>query len=150
MSHHTASPEEFHRIITDFMAGNGTRDPERFNSFLDPTLVSCSAEDQTLRISIRTQRRMENPRGGLHGGIAASLADYAMGVLTLGLCGGSIPSTVSLSLDYIRPVPPDAVLVMEAVCLKAGKTIVHLTASGWLENAPDQAVIAASGTYYIP
>ena len=54
----------------------------RINDMLAPTLIACSAEEQTLELSFHVRGWMCNPKGTLHGGMMATMMDMTMGMHT--------------------------------------------------------------------
>ena len=99
----------------------------RINDMLAPTLIACSAEEQTLELSFHVRGWMCNPKGTLHGRIMATMMDMTMGMLTRFCRKTNAVSTVSLSLNYLRPVREGAVSV-RAHIRKAGRAVVFAEA----------------------
>ena len=99
----------------------------RINDMLAPTLIACSAEEQTLGLSFHVRGWMCNPKGTLHGGMMATMMDMTMGMLTRFCRKTNAVSTVSLSLNYLRPVREGAVSVCAHI-RKAGRTVVFAEA----------------------
>lgn len=80
--------------------------------------------DGSYQLAIRFGPAHANTRGGLHGGVIATLADNAMG-LTLALSGSGEPPgfvTTSLSVDYISAAKQGQWVVVAPRLIKRGKT----------------------------
>ena len=74
------------------------------NDLLSPSLAACSAEEKTLPLTFPLRSLMLNPKGTLHGGIMTTMLDMAMGMLARYERKANLVSTVSLSVDFLRPV----------------------------------------------
>lgn len=79
--------------------------------------------DGSYQLAIRFGDAHANSRGGLHGGVIATLADNAMG-LTLSLSPGGTPKgfvTTSLSVDYLDAAKAGQWVVIAPRLIKRGK-----------------------------
>lgn len=82
-------------------------------------------------------------RGVVQGGVVAALLDYALAFCVLArLPAGDTHATVSLTVNYLRPVPAGPVRV-EAVAERMGQQVAH--ASARLLVGPER-VLAATAT----
>ena len=97
------------------------------NDLLSPSLAACSAEEKTLTLSFPLRSWMLNPKGTLHGGIMTTMLDMAMGMLARYERKANLVSTVSLSVDFLRPVRADTATVSAHV-RKAGRAVVFTEA----------------------
>ncbi len=90
--------------------------------------------------------RFANPMGGLHGGIAATLLDSAMGCAAMTvLPPGKMYTTLTIEVKYLRAVPLDgSELTAEGVVVHAGRR--QITVDGTLTNAAGKPVATASST----
>ena len=92
-----------------------------FDSLLGMEVSKVHPDGITLRCQVR--KRLLNKAGALHGGVAASLADAAVGVAIHHRFGGTRPiSTVELKVNYFRPVLKGAVFA-RARLLRIGSTL---------------------------
>jgi uncharacterized protein (TIGR00369 family) len=92
-----------------------------FNRVLGVALSRLHADGITLRCKVR--KDLLNSHGALHGGVAASLADVAVGVAISRHCRGTRPiSTVELKVNYLRPVR-EGTLFARARLLRIGATL---------------------------
>ena len=92
-----------------------------FNALLGMELSRVHSDGLTLSCKIR--KKLLNSRGALHGGVAASLADAAVGVALSHRFRGTRPiSTVELKVNYFRPVTEGA-LFARARLLRIGSTL---------------------------
>lgn len=114
-----------------------------FDSLLGMEVSKIHSDGITLRCQVR--KKLLNLAGALHGGVAASLADAAVGVAIHHRFGGKRPiSTVELKVNYFRPVLKGAVFA-RARLLRVGSTLcvgrVDLT------DEQDRVIGAALVTY---
>ena len=82
---------------------------------------------QTITIEFACEEWMQNAAGYVHGGIQAVCADQTTGCLAAVLCD-SFAATVSLSMNYLRPVPAKGAMVIKAYAVHLGRTNAHLRA----------------------
>jgi uncharacterized protein (TIGR00369 family) len=92
-----------------------------FDSLLGMEVSKLHPDGITLRCKVREE--LLNLAGALHGGVAASLADAAVGVAIHHRFGGKRPiSTVELKVNYFRPVLKGT-LFARARLLRIGSTL---------------------------
>jgi acyl-CoA thioesterase len=114
-----------------------------FDSLLGMEVSKVHPDGITLSCQVR--KRLLNLAGALHGGVAASLADAAVGVAIHHRFGGKRPvSTVELKVNYFRPVLKGTVFA-RARLLRIGSTLCV----GRVDLTDDQrhAVGTAIATY---
>ena len=73
----------------------------------DVFLVEEDGPAGSLLFACRTEQSMSNPMGIVHGGVTASLVDTCMGVACTAQSGGLPTPTVTMTVNYARPVPLD-------------------------------------------
>ncbi|MDQ4087115.1 MAG: PaaI family thioesterase [Pseudomonadota bacterium] len=89
-------------------------------------LVSEDPEAGMIEIAFRPDGRMLNPQGTVQGGFVAAMLDDTMGPALVSMSGGkTMPSTVDLTVSFIRPVRPGRVVGRGRV-VRAGRAIVFL------------------------
>ena len=92
-----------------------------FNGMLGIEISRLHDDGVTLRCKVRQE--LLNSHGALHGGVAASLADVAVGVAIHRHSAGTRPiSTVELKVNYFRPVK-EGTLFARARLLRIGSTL---------------------------
>ena len=80
----------------------------------------------TIEVAFRPDERMLNPQGSVQGGFVAAMLDDTMGPALVSMTGGkTMPSSVDLTVSFIRPVRPGRILGRGRV-VKAGRSIVFL------------------------
>ena len=121
------------RVFREICRSDGFCGPDtpcsehRINDMLSPSFSACSAEEKTLTLTFPLRDWMLNPKGTLHGGIMSTMLDMTMGMLTRYERKTNLVSTVSLSVDFLRPVRADSAAVCAHI-RKAGRTIVFAEA----------------------
>lgn len=120
-----------------------------FNAMLDVAFESCDFEKKSLTVRVALKPWMANPGGILHGGVSASLMDYAMGLLCRYFGGGVMTPTVSMEVGYQRPGVIGGQLLVRADMTMCGFTLCHATGRAWMEGDEDKTVCTATGVYYV-
>ncbi len=103
----------------------------------------------TLLFSCRTDESMSNPMGIVHGGITASLVDTCMGVPCAAQCGGAPTPTITMTVNYARPVPLDANIWVRTRTVRVGNTSGQMWAEVFLAETPEEPLVTATGVYSI-
>lgn len=92
---------------------------------------------------------MSNPMGIVHGGVTASLVDTCMGVACTAQSGGLPTPTVTMTVNYARPVPLDREIRVRVRTLRIGFTSAQMSAEVFLPECPEEALATASGIYAV-
>lgn len=128
------STEQWLRAELDFI--NHTM-AHTLNGRLKAELSSCSDEERALTLRFPLQDWQVNGLGTLHGGMVNAMMDLAMSMAVYCFSRKSIPPTVSMTANYLRPVPMDGGCVL----IKA-----RLTSLGKRNaTAYCEAIVPASG-----
>ena len=112
----------------------------------DLTLTDCDGPAGSLMLSYQTKPWMANVWGVVHGGVIANLVDTCMGVTCAAQCGVITP-TISMTVNYARPVPLDAEVIVRTRTVRCGATSGQLCAEVCLAGQPDEPLVTASGAY---
>ena len=107
------------------------------NGRLAAELESCSDEEQELSLRFPLLDWQVNGLGTLHGGMVNAMLDLAMSMVVYCFSRKSIPPTVSMTTNYLRPVP------MEGGCVLIRARLTSLGRRN--ATAYSEAVIPASG-----
>ncbi len=93
-----------------------------FNRLLGIRVVRLHADGVTIECPVRAE--LLNVAGVLHGGVAATLADAAVGIaLTHHFGGKRAATTTELKINYLRPIP-DGKISARAHLLRVGSKLV--------------------------
>ena len=92
---------------------------------------------------------MCNPLGIVHGGVTAALVDTCMGITCAAQSGGMPTPTITMTVNYARPVPLDAELRVRTRTVRVGTASGQMWAEVSLAERPDEPLVTASGVYAI-
>ena len=137
------------RAFQDYFKQVAEAEPGTFNAMLSPELIRCNFEKRELVLGVEVQDWMRNPGGMLHGGISASLLDFAMGILCRYFSGGQMTPTVTMEISYLHPAPVQGRICISARLTKCGGTIANALSSLWAEGQEDRLLATATGVYYV-
>lgn len=112
----------------------------------DLTLLDCDGPSGSLTLGYATKPWMANVWGVVHGGVTAALVDSCMGI-TCGIQCGLITPTISMTINYARPVPLDASIVVRTRTIRCGATAGHIEAEVYPAGQPETLLVTASGAY---
>lgn len=113
-----------------------------------PQFISCDEKEQTFISLYRTDERMENPNGVLHGGLIATIMDNAMGILANYYGEERLTQTVSFQVSYLRPGILGEEVYVKARLTKRGKTMQYVSSEAWLAGKEDKLIATATGVYF--
>lgn len=141
--------EELYRRAQNLLA---LRSGQAARAWPDPsaalTLVDCDGPSGSLTLSCETQPWMANIMGIVHGGVTAALLDTSMGITCACQCG-SAPPTITLTLNYARPVPLEAAVHVRTRTVRIGRTTGQMAAELFLPDRPGEVLVTASGVFHI-
>ena len=142
------SQQGMERAIRDYLGQVKTQSDGTFNGMLAASLHACDYAGRTLVLRVETKSWMENPNNVVHGGVSAALLDMTMGTLCRYFSGGGMTPTVSMSVNYLHPVPVDRAILIGAELPMAGFTLCHAAARLWAEGQEDTPLCTATGVYF--
>ncbi|MGM9615468.1 MAG: PaaI family thioesterase [Oscillospiraceae bacterium] len=119
------------------------------NGRLKAELVSCSDAEKELTLRFPLQDWQVNGLGTLHGGMMNTMMDLAMSMAVYCFSRRSIPPTISMTANYLRPVPMDGGYVLIKTRLTS---LGRRNATAYCEAivpATGKAACTAIGTYAI-
>lgn len=123
--------------------------PESIGDLLHLEPLGYDPQRQEYLLHCETQPWMRNAHGTLHGGMCATVADQAMGVLAYCVKPGEgITPAIELHLNYHRPLIPGENVLARVRVLSVTKTLIHTAAELYRESAPDKLCISSNATYY--
>ena len=97
---------------------------------MKPLFLSCSAENRSLTLDFAAEDWMLNSKQTLHGGMLASMLDNTMGLAARFCCKTNRLSTVSLAVNYLRPLLPGEHVTVAAQVDQAGRRMIFLCLRG--------------------
>ena len=114
---------------------------------MKPLFLSCSAENRSLTLDFAAEDWMLNSKQTLHGGMLASMLDNTMGLAARFVCKTNRLSTVSLAVNYLRPVLPGEHVTVTAQVDKAGRRMIFLSGCVYAEDGKKAAT--ATGAFMV-
>ncbi len=118
------------------------------NGRLKGEFVSCDDGAKEIVIRYPLERWMVNGLGTLHGGMVNTMMDLVMSMVVYAFSRETIPPTVSMTTNYLRPVPMEEYVEIRARLTSLGKR----NATAYCEAVvPSSGKVActAIGTYAI-
>lgn len=114
------------KIAEQLKANEGKRfegSTSPFHRWLNPVIVKVNEGEVLLHYPLRDE--MFNPMNTLHGGVTAGIVDDAVGVALFSLGKKNFHSTIQNNIDYLAPVLRQEYVMVKALIIKNGKTMVH-------------------------
>lgn len=130
------------------LEGSGEHGP-RICDMMKKKLLSCSEEARTVTLAYEVEDWELNPNGAMHGGLIGAAVDTACGMLVRYISENLLASTVSLNVDYLRPVPGGDRLLVTAELVRLGGRIANLKAEAKRESDGETAALATA-VFYLP
>ena len=145
--HREITSEQMRQLVEAALASRlACSEPNLPNSYLAPRVVSCDGPRLQLELAFDTKSWMSNPMGIVHGGMTAVMLDTSMGLVCWSLCSHGTP-TISMTVNYTRPVPLNRTVHVRARMVVFGRTSSQLSAELYLPEAPDRVLAFGTGVY---
>ena len=116
------------------------------NGWVPLIFDSCDAEALSYVCHFDMRKEYANPNGVLHGGLIAFILDTSMGHFSC-IFADHITPTISMSVNYLRPIPVDRPIYIRVKLTKSGVNINYLTAEAYCADDPNRILATASGAY---
>ena len=133
------------RVYTAFCGEEGA--PCGLIGMLRPEFIACSAEHQTLTLGYAAEDWTLNPKRMLHGGMTATMLDNTLSLAARFYCRTNALSTVSLAVNYLRPVSAGEHVTVFAQVDKLGHRILFL--SGCVYTQDGKKAATATGSFMV-
>lgn len=133
------------RRMIDFR--NRDFDPSVFNLAFPVEIEECSGPERMVVFRYHTYPWMSNLNQVVHGGIIAAILDVSMATLNTALYDMVTP-TVSMTVNYARPVPLDVDILVKVCCASTGGSNAQLSAWMYLQGESYLPLATAVGVYH--
>ena len=144
---HQIETQELRRRVERFLGVRAEKSPQGIpDPSADLTLVDCDGAAGSLVLRYETKPWMSNIWGVVHGGVVANLVDSCMGITCAAQCGVITP-TISMTVNYARPVPLNAAEEVRTRTASCGAAIGQMYAEIYPAGQPDKLLVTASGAY---
>ena len=118
------------------------------NGRLKPELESYQEETQELTLKFPLEDWQVNGLGTLHGGMISTMMDLTMSMAIYCFSRQTIPPTISMTTNYLRPVPMEECVFIRARVTSLGKR--NATAyCGTVVPSSGKIACTAVGTYAV-
>ncbi len=121
---------------------------DSINTSLPLTFVKASYEQKTLEMSVEATPWTRNVSGIMHGGAIATAFDITMGLLCKAYANVSFSPTISLQINFCKPVPIGTCLHIQAKLSSVNRKFFQVQAEAWAEDNPDTILTTASAIFY--
>lgn len=123
--------------------------PDSIGDLLAFRVVSCDRSQGEYVFRCQTFPWMRNAAGTLHGGMAASIVDQAMGFVAFCIKPGEgFTPTVEMQLSYHRPLFPGEPVVVKVQALSQSRSLIHFFAEVFREKGPEKLCVSGSSVYF--
>lgn len=139
------STEQWLRQELDFI---NTTMSHTLNGQLKAAFVSCDDETQELTLEFPLEGWQVNGLGTLHGGMAYTMMDLAMSIAVYCFSRETIPPTVSMTVNYLRPIPMDHSVLIRTHLTSLGRRNATAYCEAIIPST-GKAACTAIGTYAV-
>lgn len=94
---------------------------DSINGKLKGRLYSCDEKNQEIVLEYPLEDWQVNGLGTLHGGISSAMMDLTMSVAVYCYSRQSIPPTISMTVNYLRPIPMEGNVLVKARVTSIGR-----------------------------
>ena len=122
---------------------------DTLNSMFSPEVVSCDPSVPKLCLCFPITEKMLNTSGIAHGGVISMAYDITMGTMARWFQNGRMSPTLTMSFEFIKPVPSGRRLILEAQPVAVDRHTIDFSSRGWIEGAEDVIVNRAAGRFFI-
>ena len=144
--------EEFEGAIAKVIAAREAQ-VGRINQMLDVKYVDCDIENQEIWFEFPIYEWELNPFDALHGGLSATMADYAMGICAFALgtsekVGGTYTLTINMGLSYLKPMPIGNNVLAKVKVTSVGRSILTFLCELYVKET-EELTITANATFKV-
>lgn len=123
--------------------------PDSIGDLLSFQALSCSRDRGEYVFRCMTFPWMRNVAGTLHGGMAASIVDQAMGYVAFCIKPGEgFTPTVQLQLSYHRPLFPGEPVIVKVSVFSQTKSLIHFSAEVFREKDMEKLCVSGTSVYF--
>ena len=118
------------------------------NGRMEAEFFSCDDEAQEVVLRFPLKDWEVNGLGTLHGGMASTMMDLTMSIAVYAFSRQTIPPTITMTTNYLRPIPMEGSVLIKARLTSLGKR----NATAYCEAViPSSGKVACTsiGTYAI-
>lgn len=116
----------------------------RIHDKMKKSFIACSEREKTLTLAYEVEEWELNPIGTMHGGLIATAIDTTCGMTVRYFSECLKTPTVSMTVNYLKPVPEGERLLVTAKAVRIGRKIANLTAEAVLSCSGETAATATA------
>lgn len=138
--------EEYEKKLEHFLELRLQADVNSINHKMEMNLVSYDKQHIVLSFPVNSWQL--NPMGNMHGGMIATAIDITMGCASYAFTQADNVPTVSMNIQYLKPVIANQDLFIKATVDHAGSRISQIRCVGWQQDE-ERICVSASGAYIV-
>ena len=122
------SQEQMEEIMRRIVEENYTLQGDRINGLIKPRLIACSYEERSSVMEYPIQEWQGNRYHIMQGGMVTTCIDNAMAILSLCLATPGHSTTLSIEVNFLRPIATGGTLVVTTKAAVDGRKVIHFQA----------------------
>lgn len=144
--------EEFEQSIAKVIEAREAQ-VGRINQMINIKYIDCDIDNQEIIFEYPIYEWELNPFDALHGGLSATMADYAMGVCAFALgtsekVGGKYTLTINMGISYLKPTPMGSTVLAKVKVTSVGKSILTFLCDMYVKET-EELTITANATFKV-
>ncbi|MDD4200456.1 MAG: PaaI family thioesterase [Eubacteriales bacterium] len=114
------------------------------NGLMEGREGGCSFDERTITFQFPVLEWQANRVGKMHGGAICTAFDLTIAALARFFAGENFAPTISLNVNYMRPIDVGDVLMVRAKAVQNGRRITQLTGEAFAGSTGKMVAIATS------
>lgn len=137
----------FELCLRDVEAGTSAfGGKSRIIGLMNMQYISCCEADRSLTMGFPVEDWELNPAGTMHGGMIATAVDSVMGLVSHYFSDRPFTPTISMDVNYLKPVMAGDVLEVTARIVNLGRRVCFIRSEG-RRRSDGKVVVTAQGSY---
>lgn len=131
---HESFAKDIEALVSTF------KNTSRVSKLMDPSLVDCNCEEQTITIEFPVLECQLNEHDTMHAGFIAAAFDEALGIFAAYLGAEKATVSINISVNYLKAIPMNDSIRVTAKVTSLGRKLItmsgecHLKSNGLLTN----------------
>ena len=138
--------ERMEEHVRKTMHSNNELQADTLNGLMKGEDAGCSFEDKTMTFRFPVLKWQANRVGNMHGGAICTAFDLTIAALARFYAGENFAPTITLDVNFVRPIAMDDALIVVAKATATGRRITQLTGEAFAEST-GKLVATASSVY---
>ncbi|NCA98706.1 MAG: PaaI family thioesterase [Clostridia bacterium] len=141
------SDQNMKTLVLESLRDRATQ-ADSINTSLPLAFINVSHEHKLLEMSVEASPWTRNVSGIMHGGAISTAFDITMGLLCKAYANTSFTPTISLQVNFCKPVPLGACLHIQAKLSSVNRKFFQVQAEAWAQDQPNTILATASAIFY--